>query len=454
MRVNKRRFVVAIFIIAFLCVNSYFNLVIGILLTILFVLSTANILNQYIRTGRIAIFTGRNRLAINFLLIQGFGYYGYLARVGLGLANYNFNDDVIIKGLIIAIIGIIVFSIAYDATIKMSSNKSMLSFDFKIRSVYQTPTYKWVLLILAIIAGFAVFWKIMGGIPFFIADYSSATRTTVGKGLGYLEAFNISLVTLSLLLAITIIRKKQLNIYAGILLLIIIAIFILSSDRGGLMGYLMAVWFIYSLYRGQPTPKIFLKVFILMVVIAGVMGVLKRNDKSNLLLSGTIILTEVAVEYDNYNEIFNMVDNRGHLYGSTLVPIFTLPIPRSIMPNKDDYLTAGNYFKIYHNHNHIRVGERMGFLGEMYLNFGLLGCIVGMVVLGYILAILDKNVNLSSTLSVFIYIQLVNLFSGYAGDIATVFISFFMRNFLIILVLIFLCLIKANGNHIYRRLSA
>ncbi len=453
MRVNKRRLAVTIFIVAFLCINSYFNPVIGILLTILLCLSATNILGQYIKTGRIAIFTGRNRLTINFFLIQGFGYYGYLARTSLGLANYNFKEDVIIKGLIVAIIGILAFNIAYNAAIKMSSKKSVFSFDFKIKSIYQAPTYKWVLLIIATIAGFAVFWKMMGGIPFFIADFSSEARTTVGKGLGYLEAFNISLVTLSLLLVITIIRKKQLNIYAGIILLIIITIFILSSDRGGLMGYLMAVWFIYSLYRGQPTPAIFLKVLILMVVIAGVMGVLKRNDKSNLLLSGTIILTEVAVEYDNYNETFNMVDKGGYLYGSTLVPIFTLPIPRSIMPDKDDYLTAGNYFKIYHNHNHIRVGERMGFLGEMYLNFGLSGCIIGMLVLGCILAILDKNVNLSSTLSVFIYIQLVNLFSGYAGDIATAFISFFMRNFIIILVLTILFLIKYNGNHIYRRLS-
>ena len=112
------------------------------------------------------------------------------------------------------------------------------------------------------------------------------------------------------------------------------------------------------------------------------------------------------------------------------------------MPDKDKYLTAGNYFKEYHNHTHIRVGERISYVGELYLNFGFPGIILGMVLVGILLSVVDGSLDASSVLSVYLYLQFINTFSGLnAGDIATTVIGFFMNNLLVVTSLAFVCLL-------------
>lgn len=406
------------------------NYTIGFLIIILSYFCFYNISKNFLKFGRIDIFNARNQFILHFFLIHGVGYYAYLIRESLFLNNYTFPPETIIIGLIYAIIAVITYNLSYKTAYNNLSHGQMDFSFIKIKNVYPKPSYKWCILLILVVGCMFILWKMMGTIPFFTPNYNSEARAELGKGLGYLEALNFSLINLSLIFYIKIIQRKKFFLDYAIFFSAIFLIYIFNSDRGGLLYYLLSIWFIYSIYRGQPNLKIFSWVFAGIVVLAGVLGVMKSSDKSNILLAGTIIMTEVAVEFDNYNEVFNMVDNNGYLEGETLIPLITLPIPRSILPNKDDFLTAGNYFKEYHNHKHIRVGERMGYLGEFYLNFGFPGIIVGMALIGFLAAFLDKNVNLSSSISVYIYIQLTAMVSSVGGDIPTAFISFIMKNLL------------------------
>lgn len=406
------------------------NFVIGSLIIILFYTCFAELLKTFFKSGRIAIFNAKNQFLLHYFLIHGIGYYAYLIRSELSLNNYTFDDNIIIKSITYSILGVIVYQLSYKY-IYNKVKKSCFNFaNFSVKRLYPSPTYKWILLFIAIIGGAAVFWRSIGTIPMLISDYNSSARAELGKGLGYLEALNFSLINLSLLFFIQVVKKRNYNWDTFVYLLSIIFIFILNADRGSMIYYLLTLWFIYSIYNGQPTLKQFSYFAVGLVLLAGILGVMKSSNRSNLLLSGTIILTEVAVEFDNYNEVFNMVEKEGYCGGSTLVPIFTLPVPRTILPDKDKFLTAGNYFKEYHNHSHIRVGERISYIGEFFLNFGLPGIIIGMIVIGCMVGFLDKSMNPMSTLSVYLYMQLVIMTSSVGGDIPTAFITFVMRNFL------------------------
>lgn len=443
----------------FLLVLSLFilweNFFIGLLVIILFFACFFNLIKIFTTTGRINIFNAKNQFLLHYFLIHGIGFYAYLLRCKLFLNNYKFDDILIIKGIIYALIGIFVFQLFYKLGYGTTNRYSFNPIRSTFSSIYPSNTYKWVILIITILVCTILFWYLIGSIPFTVPNYNSSARAELGKGLGYIEAFDLSLINLTLLLFIKIAKKKKYDWNAGIILLLIASLFILNADRGGLIYYILTLWFIYSIYNGQPTLKQFSFIAVIIILMAGILGVLKSTNKSNLLLSGTIVLTEVAVEFDNYNEVFNMVEKKGYLGGSTLVPIFTLPIPRSIMPDKDKFLTAGNYFKEYHNHNHIRVGERMGFIGEFYLNFGVLGILIGMAIIGLFLGYLDKSVNPHSIISVFIYIQLIIMSSSVGGDIPTAFITFVMKNFLLIATLFLLYFYNSfyNRNAIYRRIS-
>lgn len=425
-----RKVFLDLFIIGICILVLISNQVVGLILILLTYVSFKNIYIGFQKKSTINIFNARNQFILHFFLIHGIGYYAYLVRKSLLLNNYTFTDETISFGLILAIIGVIVYNLSYKFMYNKIDSGSMAFTSLQIKKIYSSPTYKWIVLIILILGFTVLFWKMMGTIPFFTPNYNSEARAELGKGLGYLEALNFSLINISLILFINIVRKKKFHWNYVTIFLIIFSIYILNSDRGGLLYFLLSMWFVYSIYNGQPNLKVFTWAAAGIVILAGLMGVMKSSDRSNILLSGTIILTEVAVEFDNYNEVFNMVENDGYLGGSTLIPLITLPIPRSILPSKDEYLTAGNYFKEYHNHHHIRVGERMGYLGEFYLNFGIPGIIIGMMIIGFFAAFLDKGVNLKSSISVYLYIQLTTMVSSVGGDIPTAFISFIMKNIL------------------------
>lgn len=56
-----------------------------------------------------------------------------------------------------------------------------------------------------------------------------------------------------------------------------------------------------------------------------------------------------------------------------------------------------------------------------------------MVLVGILLSVVDGSLDASSVLSVYLYLQFINTFSGLnAGDIATTVIGFFMNNLLVV----------------------
>jgi len=99
--------------------------------------------------------------------------------------------------------------------------------------------------------------------------------------------------------------------------------------------------------------------------------------------------------HNNYEFIIQNVPNSTpYLWGSSIIKFFTIIIPRQLWPNKPISVQE----LIVEHHDNIFVGgssQSITLIGEFYWNFGIIGVILGMLLLGLICKKIDIG-NLSS----------------------------------------------------------
>jgi len=100
----------------------------------------------------------------------------------------------------------------------------------------------------------------------------------------------------------------------------------------------------------------------------------------SVLLSGVVEHTPKTVPYWN---------------GTTYKPLFTKLVPRALFPNKPKENLAhvfGHRYGLLHPTDHA-TAINIPWIVEMYINFGSMGVITGMGILGILLAFLEKKFN-------------------------------------------------------------
>lgn len=422
-----------------------------IYILLLFILCTHRLNLAFCKTGEFLIFDPLNYFLLNFFLIHGLGYFCYLSRNSLGICEFNFDSITIQNALLVSILAVIVLLIAFKIGSRGKHVYNHIYSELYNNRKFSVKEKKWYLLIILIIVMFMLLWTLMGGIPFLTPGFHESGRAEMGKGLGLLEAIcNTVLVSSQFYFIWKILKGEQFNKFSFIYFLSVVIILTLSDSRSLVVGYSVQVAMIYYLCAKHIPLKTYILGALLLVFFAVAMGVQRaRNSEGNLAQMGMILGTEMYVEFDNYVETFDMYDKVGGLNGSTLIPIFTVPVPRAIMPDKDKFLTAGNYFKEYHGHWHIRVGERMTYIGELILNWGIWGVVLGMSVMGLFMSfIVCGRKHLNDILSIFLLICLSYAPIGFiAGDIVTNFVGFFMTNLWFI---IYYFLRKMSKSHYHK----
>ena len=420
-----------------------------ILVGLLFFICFYDLFRIYYLTGKIRLFDFKNFFLTNYFYIHGFGYFSYSARVDIGLNWYNHSPDLIEHSLIVAILAILILLLFYNISIhnKEFINSSYFVNRFKdigyFQNLYNVNSKTWKKYTIWVVILFTLFWYVMGVIPFLTPGFHEAGRTELGKGLGLIEALSKSLLGLSILFYIWKIKKKgHFDKSTLVFFMFCVSIFILNDERGSLVYYIFSIAFVYYLCKGPISLQTYLLGFISVVVLAGGIGAMRSGGSreiSGLERVAIEVATETSVEFDNYVETFNMFKNNDFLYGSTLIPIFTIPIPRIIFPEKNRYKTAGEYFKDYHGHDHIRVGERLTYVGELYMNWGYLGIIIGMSILGVFMGKIVKwSTKITKAIYLYLYMCIVNSTAALiAGDIATAIVGFMMSNFFVFIYILF-----------------
>jgi hypothetical protein len=121
------------------------------------------------------------------------------------------------------------------------------------------------------------------------------------------------------------------------------------------------------------------------------------------------------------------------------------------MPNKNDFLTGGGFYKEIKHLDHIRVGVRLTLLGEMYMNFGFFGILISIFILLAFLALIKIFFYSALAKGNFIHFLITSVILSIstrflAGDTATAFtFSFYDLLFLIFITCIIVSMKKNSS---------
>lgn len=364
----------------------------------------------------------------------GLGYFCYLIRLSLGITQ-KYDDKIIYQGMIFSIVVAVLLKLSLK--IKTKNIKTVFINNYLFKNNLSIMLFLTILNTLLNL----FYWYKLGGIPIFIRGFHGETKAQLGIGLGYIEYLQ-TFQGILLYLQIIVFWNKSIKsrFYFLIILYNTFFLAVLSDSRGSAVFSIIYIFILYSWSKNAKRLGLcaIFSLGILMVILATMWGAIRNNYP--FITSGMVFAAEIAVEYDNYLDVINIFPVKFEfLHGKSLISCITLLFPRFLLPNKNDFLTGGEYFKEIKHHYHIRVGERMTILGEMYMNFGTLGIFVSLLVLLLLLRLMKKfyceAVNSNNLIAFFMtFFMLSNSLGFLAGDTATAFSSTFYS-----LIFILLC---------------
>jgi len=380
------------------------------------------------RTGDIDIFHTITLIPLIYFLYFGVGFYVFRLRGMFALSDESVSEETILTSLIVAIIGIIFFYVGYFSIYKIIKRKIFS------KNIFSRWKQKKILVLIIYSSVFFVLvnlwlWLSIKGVPLFIPDYYREARTEIMAGKGYIYALCLAIVPFALLIANIYWQKEKkispmLKIAFLSIILITIGILVLNVERGIIVSFLIFLFINYHYMKKRFSIKKIFVFFLIIVFLAGFGGYLRTrqwSEEERLFLQ--VLLLELLPEFDNYVKVIKNVPEHLELqWGRTIIPLFTNPIPRILLPNKDDFKPAGVVFKEFFEHYHIRIGERFTIVGELFMNFHIAGVIFGMFIFGSITAFVQKKLypKDKNPFGVLLYcLILMALVNQIAGDIVS-----------------------------------
>lgn len=210
----------------------------------------------------------------------------------------------------------------------------------------------------------------------------------------FLSNFGITLVTFW-----TLILDRVRSKWVKIITTALCAVYILMRNARWLMlVFILAPLTLYYLKkRKQPRVRRVALVFLAALVVFSWMQVNRNVLHSGGAMQGwgregitpEVLLKPIDSDFSTYKSFYAMMlrypGEHDYLYGTTFAYIFVLFIPKSIWAGKPDN-PIRDMIEIALNNKARRSGTAVANIGELYANFGVVGILLGMLVLGRLTA--------------------------------------------------------------------
>lgn len=190
------------------------------------------------------------------------------------------------------------------------------------------------------------------------------------------------------------------KIKTSYLVLIYVLFPLISLSRSGFIFGLLFVLFVNFLIKGNVSFAKIIIFIILIIFIGTFFGVIRENRIKDVQTNyfdnfGRKIVGMVSGELSPiiaYNEIKENIELLDYKYGKTiLLPLIFKPIPRSIWPKKP-YNSSGYYmFKLHPDYANKGFFIAPSIFGDIFLNFGYLGCIIFTFTFGILISYFDSK---------------------------------------------------------------
>ena len=227
---------------------------------------------------------------------------------------------------------------------------------------------------------------------------AKSSELTSSSPLGFVGMFGYLMIG-SLLYIMEICKSKILK---SILFLLTLDMFLVRGFRFVVVVILIAP-VIYYYVNNKKKPKLISVCFlvVILLIMITLLGSFRndiRSGTSNTKLASITIETVEEALYENfgqYRAFYIMVDqipkNYSYTYGvKTFINPLIMFIPRMIWEGKTFLGTESGYFL---SQEAISAGSAYCNIGEFYMDFGAIGCIIAMFFEGYIFAWTKKWIN-------------------------------------------------------------
>lgn len=222
-----------------------------------------------------------------------------------------------------------------------------------------------------------------------------------GTSLGFIGMFGYSMVTAWMLILVYS-KNNILKIVIGILTLIT---YIIRGYRFIIIIMIIAPFSYYYIKKGKRPSTIKLIILgLILSIIVGILGFARLGLRSGSEISWNIFGIDTIINaikgnfniYKTYYGTINAVpDIINYTYGKQMLYTFIMFIPRFFWPNKP-YPLQSTIVEYSINSTAAASGFAFPNLGEYYTEFGIMGCIIIMVLFGKVAAkckYLYKSIN-------------------------------------------------------------
>lgn len=264
----------------------------------------------------------------------------------------------------------------------------------------------WIILLLGVMLFYLVIRNV-GGIVYLLTNI--AKRAHLLRGEGYIFMMMQACITLSVCIFTYNLKNNNSFLYKIKFLIVVVSSFIIMTSFGGrtpsinlIINILLILSFTNSNFKIISIKNGFL--FILLWVYILVMPMLRVEDPINTYLKNPkVLINEVSDDIFNIIEeisivdenmfVFNYFNRSNYWLGSSYLDLLKAPIPSKIYKDKPP-VDDGMYIWNILIGNDVRPSASVNSMhhsswplnttGMMYANFGIVGVIIGMMVMGYI----------------------------------------------------------------------
>lgn len=227
----------------------------------------------------------------------------------------------------------------------------------------------------------------IGGLPIFWSNLTGSERFDLAERMWFSKflIINSSLLTLNI---IYFANSKKFNLVNAVCFVVNLTIAASIGSRH-LVFLPLLIGGVQLLFTKKVSSKIVIGIFILCAILIVLFGILRGDPFDPEVSSGLVAFGGEYRDFLLLKEYFLFTD---YYYGATLVPVVTNAIPKQVFSavnlKKDDFAIYSAY--VAQDVWGAQTGIRTGIWGELFMNWGDFGIVIGFALFGLFLAKLDK----------------------------------------------------------------
>ncbi|MDZ7399923.1 MAG: oligosaccharide repeat unit polymerase [candidate division KSB1 bacterium] len=416
-----------------------------VLINYLLVLSLVPLVIEQIKRGKIDPLSPFAIFSFSYTLLFGIKAVDILVfRRILFLEDHQFY----IKALIYAIIGLHFFQIGYFTKAwQLLTKKRQI-----IKPIWSFKKFQHILSFYSIISiiSFLVIIKLSGGFSFYFQNIHAAmVKITSGSALFFMA---VLLIEVPLLLWFSYVLELKKNAFAfSLFLALVLFLFFSLGERGHLISLVISLLAIYHYEKKNLTLKSLVLFAVAFILFLSIYGQYREFSKHNISIKRLGFNAKIGLEavyhtaMADFDQLIRVKDILKHTpdgldyqLGKTFLNLFFKPIPSRIWDEKPQGAGLIVTKHLYPKHFQAHVTVAPSLIGELYLNFHIVGIILGFFVFGVMSRALYEKLQFCQGNKNFLIIYatlLPFIYSELRGDFAVVTSFLIFKLFFLLLAL-------------------